>query len=230
MSGQVTFKFNIFTAIVLVAALVAIGYFIRKNYVNNKEIRELEKTTKVRENTINGLVKLNDLRGDTIVLLRKTINKTNLVINGYKSSITHLNEELEGLRQSNALIPIDVKFDALVERTGTDSLKKVYGFSGRQIGVLYDDNQELLIRKDEIEKYKSMTDALNYNLGLAQDETRIVTNQFNTCTSQTDEYKKIIQTKDQEVKLLKKQKKGRLWYSIISTAVAVTTTILLIGK
>ena len=228
--AQVTYKFNILTVAVIVLAIFACGYFARQSIVKNKEIKAIEKKVEEHKDKADEYTKIILLKSDTITELKKVIQKTNVAINGYKVNIGRLNAKLEALAESNAQVPVSVKYDVLVERVEPDADPKDYCFSGRQIGWLYQDNQELPIVKDKVIQLESLAEALNYNLDLTGETIRIANDQLTTCESKNDEYIKALLLKEEQVKLLKKQRKGRGIYSIIATAVAVVTTGFLFAK
>jgi uncharacterized protein (UPF0333 family) len=228
--GQVTYKFNILTVAVIVLAIFACGYFAHQSIVKNKEIRAIEKQVQKHKDKADEYTNIILLKSDTITELKKVIQKTNIAINAYNVKISHLNAKLEGLMQSNAQVPVSVKYDVLVERVEPDTLSKDYCFSDRQIGWLYQDNQELPIVKDKVIQLESLADALNYNLELSGETVRLTTDQLSTCESKNEEYIKALLLKDDQVKLLKKQRKGRGIYSVIATTVAVVTTGFLFYK
>lgn len=228
--GQVTYKFNILTVAVIVLALIACGYFLKQSIIKNKEIRAIEKQVQVHKDKADEYNKIILLKSDTITELKKVIQKTNIVINGHKAKIGHLNAKLEALAESNAQVPVSVKYDVLIERVEPDTNSKDYCFSERQIGWLYQDNQELPLVKDKVTQLESLADALNYNLELSGETVRLTNDQLSTCESKNEEYIKALLLKDDQVKLLKKQRKGRGIYSVISTAVAIVTMGFLFAK
>lgn len=228
--AQVTYKFNIITVAIIVLAIFACGFFARQSYYKAKEIRKIEKQVTQHKEKIKEYSDIIILKSDTITQLKTLIEKTNVSVAKYRSSIGKLEAKIEELKTVNEIVPTSRKYDVLVERTEPDTLPKSYCFSDRQIGWLYEDNQELPVRRDQVLQYDALTQALNYNLELASETYRIANENLTVCENKNSEYEQALLLKEQQVNMLKKQKRGRGFWAVASTVTNVILTGFLIAK
>lgn len=226
--AEKTYRFNLIAVAALVIALFLAGYFARKAYVKNKELRAIELIADQSANNIKALVKLNLQKDDTIADLKKLIEKSDQVLVDKNKKIRILEARLIAIQQEE--LPVSVKYDKLIELAGPDSLPKDYGFSELQIGYLYGQVIIVPILKEQVEMYKSTMDAFAYSLELAGEKDRLLNDKISIYEVQELEYAKLIDNKDLEIRTLKKSRRGRSWYAVGVTAVAILTSAIAISK
>jgi uncharacterized coiled-coil protein SlyX len=219
-------KFDINLLVVGLALLLvfALGMWTRNGIVGRKEIRALE-------TQISGEKRIIVKQKDTITTQEKTITLLRGMVTANKANIASLQKEVKILDSQIAnyqltLPPNEVY--AELQEVYPDTAKKEWPFSTPQINGIYTDKEELGIRKQEIFKYESITGMLTYNIQLLEITDSVKYNQLRTCLAVTDEYQKMMDLKDKQIKEWMKRGRGRMAWGLTSTGVAAALFVLLL--
>jgi len=218
-----TVKINLISVGVVLLIVFALGYFARRGVIDRKEIRNLHAQVAGKERVIEKMYDTINLKSDTINQLREVINS-----NSYK--IASLKKEIKKLGEVKPIVLPPNQEYAELQELHPDTSVKPWPFSDKQVDGLYQDVNELFIKRQQIPKYESIVGMLTYNIQLLNKTDSMKTQQLETCFAVTDEYKKIVDIKDQEIKLWMKKGKGRAIWGLTSTGVAAVFLTLLLVK
>lgn len=217
-------EINVVTVGLFLLFIFFLGFLTRKEIVNRKEIRNLHAQISGKENLIDKMKDTISFKSDTILTLREIINSNSGKISSLKGKVNYLEAKINDLEVN--LPPNEVY--ANLQKLIPDTLKKEWPFSTPQINTIYKDEEELEIRREEVVGYESITEMLVYNIMLLEKTDSLKSDQLDICLRTTDEYQKMMDLKDKEIKEWKKRGDGRMAWGITSTGLAGIFLALLI--
>jgi chromosome segregation ATPase len=217
-------EINVVTVGLFLLLIFFLGFLTRKEIVNRKEIRNLHAQISGKENLIDKMKDTISFKSDTILTLREIINSNSGKISSLKGKVNYLEAKIKDLEVN--LPPNEVY--ANLQKLIPDTLKKEWPFSTPQINTIYKDEEELEVRREEVVGYESITEMLVYNIMLLEKTESLKSDQLDICLRTTDEYQKMMDLKDKEIKEWKKRGDGRMAWGITSTGLAGIFLALLI--
>jgi chromosome segregation ATPase len=217
-------EINVVTVGLFLLLIFFLGFLTRKEIVNRKEIRNLHAQISGKENLIDKMKDTISFKSDTILTLREIINSNSGKISSLKGKVNYLEAKIKDLEVN--LPPNEVY--ANLQKLIPDTLKKEWPFSTPQINTIYKDEEELEVRREEVVGYESITEMLVYNIMLLEKTDSLKSDQLDICLRTTDEYQKMMDLKDKEIKEWKKRGDGRMAWGITSTGLAGIFLALLI--
>jgi hypothetical protein len=219
-----TVKINLLVVGLALLLVFALGALTRREVVNRKEIRSLTAQISGSERIVAKMTDTITLKSDTIKQLKETLQATKGKIKVLQGEIKILDSQIANFVVT--LPPNEVY--AELQDIRPDTLKKEWPFSTPQINGIYEDEYELVKRKQEVFKYESITGMLNYSLEIAAKSDSIKSQQLETCLNVTEEYQKMSALKDKQIKEWMKRGRGRTTWGLTSTGVAAVFLLLLL--
>jgi hypothetical protein len=217
-------EINLLAVGLFLLLIFSLGFMTKRELVSRKEIRKLK-------NQISGIERVVDKMGDTISLKSDTIHTLKQIVKSNTVHVKSLQKEIKILDSRIANYELTIppnEVYAELQEMRPDTLKKEWPFSTPQINGIYQDEEELALRKQEVFKYESITGMLIYNVQLLGKTDSLKSNQLKTSLAITEEYKKISAIKDRQIEAWMKKGRGRMTWGLTSTGIAVGLFLLLL--
>lgn len=224
-------KINLISIAIFIIAIFLVGYFSHKSGVYKKEIKAVKGQIAIHDRVKDSLSGRVAEVEDSIILLKGIIDGNKSVIAQREREKASLKKELLAVKENAGKLPTSEKYNALITsmKDSVPISPRTFPFSSPEVDFMYIGIQQLAIAKETILVCESYSDMLAYNLSLSEELIGAQGMALSIMDDKEKEYLAISDLKDQQIKILKKEKRsGRTLTYMFGISAAILGVIAVI--